>query len=252
MKIAVYTICKDEIANVKDWLKSVGQADYVTVVDTGSSDGTVAALRKHFSPAGKKRRAEPVYALHHAHISPWRFDVAHNTALSLVPADADVCIPLHLDERLEPGWREALEDKWDVGKVTKAFYTYQFAPELTFMQNRIHARNGYSWRYPDHEGIYPWLSREVSVVIPDLKITQKQDRSKDRSGILMRLAAAQAEYPEDARMTFYYARELMYYGKHDAAIKLFHKYFTLPGGFPTEQKQASEHLAWCYSKVNGQ
>ena len=40
---------------------------------------------------------------------PWRFDVARNHALSLIPDDVDLCISLDLDEVMVPGWRAALE-----------------------------------------------------------------------------------------------------------------------------------------------
>ena len=38
-------------------------------------------------------------------ITPWRFDVARNESLKLVPNDADICICTDLDEVFEKGWR---------------------------------------------------------------------------------------------------------------------------------------------------
>ena len=39
-KIAVYTICKNEVTNVDKWINSMMEADYLCVLDTGSTDGT--------------------------------------------------------------------------------------------------------------------------------------------------------------------------------------------------------------------
>jgi hypothetical protein len=254
MKIAVYTLSLNESKNVNAWVESTRDADYVSVADTGSGDGTQKLFLSHYPNAytpGSTRR------VHQITISPWRFDDAHNSALALVPADADICIPLHLDERLQPGWRKILEDNWVVGVHTKAFYTYVFShnpdgtPGFTFLTNRIHARSGYRWRYPDHEGVYPYgAAPEKSVAIPALRIEHFQDRSKDRTGILNRLAMGMTEYPDHSRMVFYYARELMYRGNFSEAVKQFERYFAMGESFPTERAQAAEHLSYCWKRLS--
>ena len=45
-KIAVYTICKNEVDYVDKFMESMKEADAVFVLDTGSTDGTVEKLRK--------------------------------------------------------------------------------------------------------------------------------------------------------------------------------------------------------------
>ena len=44
MKIYVYAICKDEKAFADRWMDSMSEADGFYVLDTGSQDGTPAAL----------------------------------------------------------------------------------------------------------------------------------------------------------------------------------------------------------------
>jgi len=39
-KICVYGICKNEINNLDRWLKWASNADYICLLDTGSTDGT--------------------------------------------------------------------------------------------------------------------------------------------------------------------------------------------------------------------
>jgi hypothetical protein len=254
VKIGVYTIAKNEEKNVQPWLKSAADADSITFVDTGSTDETTKTFCALSSSSFRYWQVN----LHYVTIDPWRFDTAHNVALSLVPADVDVCIPLHLDERLMPGWRDALEKNWVVGETTKAFYTYVFShhadgsPELQFMQNRIHARKGYVWRYPDHEGIYPYLIQEKHVMIPELRIEQWQDRTRDHGdGVLQRLLLGLQENPGDQRVLHYLGRELYYKRMYRQAIPYLEQYLAnRQNPFPVERAETARILGECWKAVS--
>jgi len=244
MKIAVYSFGLNEQANVQDWLKSCDEADHITFCDTGSTDGTRSEFLVACAQSSLLRQR---LAIHQISIRPWRFDVAHNTALALVPADADICIPLHMDERLQPGWRDALEAAWAGTRFTKAWYDYEFAPTLTFRQNRIHARHGYVWRYPAHEGIYRYDDEPEVGVNTALKIVQQQDLAKDRmSRDLWLLELGLRENPHSGRCHFYYGRQLMYAGRYQEAVPLLRKYLSMPDAWPGEAAQAADALAICY------
>ena len=93
MKVAVYAICKNEEQFVDRWMDSMGEADQVVVLDTGSTDGTVERLRA--------RGAEVTVE----QIRPWRFDRARNRSLALVPEDVDICVCTDLDEVFHPSRR---------------------------------------------------------------------------------------------------------------------------------------------------
>ena len=80
MKVCVYAICKNESQFVDRWMDSMCEADAVYVLDTGSTDDTVERLRAR----GAIVETETV--------SPWRFDVARNRSLEMVPDDADICV----------------------------------------------------------------------------------------------------------------------------------------------------------------
>jgi glycosyltransferase involved in cell wall biosynthesis len=80
LKIAVYAISKNEEQFVERFCASCKDADLVLIADTGSTDGTVEKAREC---------GASVYSIH---ISPWRFDLARNAALALVPSDIDICI----------------------------------------------------------------------------------------------------------------------------------------------------------------
>lgn len=107
-KVCVYAICKNEEKFADRWMDSMGEADLVVVLDTGSEDGTAERLRAR----GAQVTVEQIL--------PWRFDAARNRSLELVPEDVDLCVCTDLDEVFRPGWREALEQAWrpDCGRVS--------------------------------------------------------------------------------------------------------------------------------------
>ena len=78
MKICVYAISKNEEKFVSRWVESMREADEIYVLDTGSTDSTVSLLED----AGVHVTVEE--------IKPWRFDVARNRSLELVPDDFDI------------------------------------------------------------------------------------------------------------------------------------------------------------------
>src|SRR5690348_4620503 len=143
MKICVYAISKNEEKFVERFCTSAQQADLILIADTGSSDGT-------------RQRAQSCGAVvHQISIKPWRFDVARNAALALVPSDIDVCISLDLDEVLMPGWREEIERLWN-SETTRLRYRYHDDEDgIHSTYEKIHARYGYIWHRPCHEFIAP-------------------------------------------------------------------------------------------------
>ncbi|MDE6397717.1 MAG: glycosyl transferase family 2, partial [Clostridiales bacterium] len=98
MKIYIYAISKNESKFAERFLSAATEADGVYVLDTGSTDDTVKKLR-----AGGAHVQTQTF-------SPFRFDVARNASLALVPDDGDVYLCLDLDEVLENGWRQHLEN----------------------------------------------------------------------------------------------------------------------------------------------
>ena len=81
-------------------MDSMSEADDICVLDTGSTDDTVERLKARGAHVEQKI------------IAPWRFDVARNKSLKLIPKDADICCCIDLDEQFQPGWREKLERAW--------------------------------------------------------------------------------------------------------------------------------------------
>lgn len=113
-KVIVYAISKNEEKFVDRWYNSMKEADEIYVLDTGSDDNTITKLKEY----GVKVKKEI--------IKPWRFDVARNKSLEMVPNDTDICICTDLDEVLLPGWRDELEKAWQKS-ATRARYNYNWS-----------------------------------------------------------------------------------------------------------------------------
>ena len=170
-RIAVYAPAKNEGHNVKAWAKSAKDADEIVLVDTGSTDDTLRIAR-----AVERKKGAKKFRVETADVSPWRFDDGFNAALSQVSADIDIAVPLHLDERLQSGWREELEVAWRAGGRQFTF-VYDWGQGLTYRHDRIHARSGYRWVGAAHE--YP--SGPGPRIDTNVRIVQERDASKDRS-----------------------------------------------------------------------
>lgn len=219
-KVCVYAICKNEEKFVDRWYNSMKEADYVYVLDTGSTDKTVKKLRKLGAVVTKKK------------IVPWRFDVARNLSLDLVPEDADICVCTDLDEVFLPGWREKLESAWD-DDTTRAKYNYNWRldkdgfPLVNFYIEKIHSRNGYKWTHPVHEVLTPSI-KEKCIVLDNITLNHYPDESKSRSNYLPLLELSVKEDPNDDRNMHYLGREYMYYGRWNDSIDTLIKHLKLP------------------------
>jgi tetratricopeptide (TPR) repeat protein len=228
LQIAVYAIARDEAKHVRRFLDACAGADLVMVADTGSTDGTMEALRDGGA------------VVHRIGILPWRFDTARNAALALLPATIDLCIALDLDEVLSPGWRAALEAECPPG-TTRAHYLYAWShhpdgqPAVEFWADKIHARAGYRWRHPCHEALYPDRIEERHAHLQGLRIDHWPDDSKSRGQYVPLLRAAVAEDPDSARDSYYLGRELLCHGDFDAAEAELIRHLALPGATCDEQ-----------------
>ena len=216
MKIAVNAISKNEVQFVERFCTSAKEADLIIIADTGSTDGTVA----------KARACGAV--VHDICITPWRFDMARNAALALVPRDVDVVVSLDLDEVLEPGWRQEVERLWVPG-VTRMRYKFDWSAGVVFYSEKIFARHGYHWHHPCHEYIRPDARlTEIYAHTDRLLVSHHPDPSKSRGQYLELLELSVKEDPHCPRNAFYYARELIFNRRWVDAVVALNKYLELP------------------------
>lgn len=251
LKIAVYTICLNEEKFVDRFMDClVGEADAVYVTDTGSTDDTVAKLRARGAIVDQIK------------LKPWRFDVARNISMQVVPEDYDVLVCIDLDEVLTPGWRRAVEDAWlgknrvhgDTEPIDRLRYPYVWntladgKEGITFWYDKIHSRHGFRWVKPVHEVLEFYGDHaERQGYCDGFKLRHFPDPTKSRGSYLQLLALGCREQPNDDRNSHYYGRELMYYGKYDEAIAELKRHLSLPSAtWEAERAASMRYIGKCY------
>ena len=244
-KVCVYAITKNEEKFAKRWFNSMKEADEIYVLDTGSTDKTVEILKSLGAIVNVKE------------IKPWRFDVARNESLKLVPNDADICVCTDLDEVFESGWKEKLENIWQ-DNTTRLAYNYNWSldennkPIVNFYIEKIHSRQDYTWTHPVHEVLtYIGDENENKIVTDTITLNHYPDNTKSRNTYLPLLELSVKENPLDDRNMHYLGREYMYYGKWNEAIDTLIKHLSLKSATWRDERCASmRFIARCYKNLN--
>lgn len=230
MKICVYAICKNEEKFVNRWFESMKEADDIVVLDTGSTDNTVKLLKEK----GVKIKTKI--------IKPWRFDVARNESIKLIPKDTDICVCTDLDEVFNKGWRTELEKVWQKN-TNKCRYIYNWSldkdnkPIVSFYYEKIH-RLGYKWVNPVHE-VLNHLENENIVKSDKIILNHYPDCTKSRSSYLPLLELSVKEEPDNDRNMHYLGREYMYYGRWNECIDTLIKHLNMKTATWKDERSAS-------------
>ena len=238
-KVYVYAISKNEEKFVNRWMDCVDDADGVYVLDTGSTDKTTELLKKRGAVVEKRK------------FKNFRFDIARNLSLNMVPEDADICLCVDIDEVLEKNWREKLEKIWEAG-ITRLRYNYVWShdmngnPAINFYGEKIHSRFGYKWKHPVHE-VLVYDGKEVIKTSDDFTIEHYPDDKKSRSSYLPLLELSVKEDPTDDRNMHYLGREYMYYKMYDKSIDTLIKHLHLEKATWKDERCASmRFIGRCY------
>lgn len=246
MKICVYAICKNEEKFVLDWLKSMEEADYICVLDTGSTDGTVELLRAHPKVIVKQKT-----------FSPFRFDVARNESTKLIPPDTDFCVCTDLDEVFAKGWRKVLEQGITPSTTQVQYrYTWSFNEDgsegVVFYADKIHKYDEFYWLHPVHEIVVPLHPNKNQVsLIKNLQLNHHPDPNKSRGQYLPLLELSVREHPENDRNTHYLGREYFFHKRYAEAIDTLKKHLALPSAVWKEERSSSlRYIAESYYNLN--
>lgn len=244
MKICVYAIAKNEIKFIDRWYNSVKEADYICVLDTGSTDGSYEKFKQLNIITEQK-----IY-------KNFRFDIARNDSLKLIPADADICVCIDLDEFFLHGWSKILKDNWKTSTTRARYrYTWNFNPDgsegIVFLLDKIHKNGMYSWINPVHEVLTPNNNmKENIILLPNIQLNHMADNLKSRSNYLPLLELAVKENPQNDRNAHYLAREYMFNKQYLKAIKMFNTHLKLPTNVWKDERAASlRYLAYCYKML---
>ncbi len=242
-KICVYAISKNEEKFVEKWYNSMKEADEIYVLDTGSTDNTVKKLQDLGVHVETKI------------INPWRFDVARNESLKLVPSDTDIFVCTDLDETFLPGWREELENSWQEN-TAQAYYRYNWLldkygnPKLSFLYDKIH-NSDFKWHYPVHEILkYQKNEKKNSITLKNVTLNHYQDRTKNRSSYLPLLELALEENPNDPRSLYLLARQYLCGKRWEDCLTLAKKYLEVnPNGYYAQRATVCRYVGRCYKNL---
>ena len=239
MKIAVCAIAKNEAHFVPRFCESAKDADLILIADTGSDDGLPDVARE----CGAE--------VHQICITPWRFDLARNAALALLPKDIDIVISLDIDEVLQPGWRQEIERVWIPGVTTRLRYLFDWGAGIAFYYEKIFARHGYFFHHPCHE--YPVPDGRITEVWAQtdmLLAVHKPDPTKSRGQYMDLLELSVKEDPRCPRNAFYYARELSFHRRWQDSIDALNRYLAMPEAtWQNERCYAYRTMGRCYAEL---
>ena len=163
MKIIVYTILKNELKNIREWLENVKDADGIYLLDTGSTDGSWELLNSE-----EIKAAYPKMHATKTIINPWRFDKARNLNLQMVREDPElqediannsvICWTIDLDERFHPDWYNITKEEYEKHPhFRKLRYPYATNhdengnPTNINIYDKCHRLAGARWDLPIHE-----------------------------------------------------------------------------------------------------
>lgn len=259
--VCVYAISKNEIKHVARFMAACKDADGIFVSDTGSTDGTVEALKA----AGA--------IVNEIQVTPWRFDYARNASLQFIPKDFDWCICLDLDEVLTPGWRAKLETFVVANPtVNRLHYHYVWGwkklpqyrinssgalvkdsdgvPDVEFTHDKhFHKLGTHNWYLPCHERL-TFVGQDCQEVYGtcDIGVDHLADPTKSRASYLPLLEMGLREYPNDDRNAHYLGREYYYHSMWDEAIETLKHHLSLDSKWLPERAASMRFIADSFAK----
>jgi glycosyltransferase involved in cell wall biosynthesis len=212
--IGLAMILKNEADNLPQLFKSIeGCFDQICITDTGSTDKT-----KEIALAF----GAEVYDF------TWCDDFSKARDASFQPMKTDYIVWLDGDDVLEGRedfikWRDDIMHLADLWLANYIYASYpDMTPACTFVRERVVKRSkDMKWKYFIHEGIIPPENTKTQF-IPSWRVRHKRtelDLTKDRSRNLSIFQRKQSKEKIDARMSFYFGKELFEAGKHFDSIR---------------------------------
>jgi hypothetical protein len=182
MKTAAYTICKNEINRIEQWIHYSKDFDYRAVLDTGSTDGTYEVLKKVPGIILDQKTPNP---------ETFRYDIYRNINLNMIPEDVDWCLSPDIDEYYSINVLEEIEktEKQNPEATCIACARLDIYSKKVFVgrpssigTNKIHRRHLYDWKQPVYEHIsYIGPNHEREVYNYDIFLIHDQEVDKPRS-----------------------------------------------------------------------
>jgi hypothetical protein len=145
-----------------------------------------------------------------------------------------------MDEVLSEGWREILE-KTTGNQITYVFDN--FHKQYSMINNKIHSRHGYVWKFLMHEGIVQDRTEPDIEFAYGLEVHHLPDTEKPRSQYLDLIKAALDENPNITRYYKYYTDALVSLERYEEAETWYLEMMKVPGFNNTDTAHVYKLLA---------
>lgn len=223
--VCLTMIVRNEAHIIRESLDAAARhIDRWVIVDTGSTDDTVAVIEQRMAEHGIPGE------IHHR---PWRdFGTNRSEALQLADGQADYLWVLDADD--------TVEGELDLSELTADSYLLRYRVGTSFWRRQIF-RSGLPWRYEGVLHEYPVcdepagearLEGDYAVLGRTLGARSANPRKyRDDAELLRRVLA---EDPTDARSQFYLAQSLDNAGDDEAALEAYTRRAEL-GGWDEER-----------------
>lgn len=183
-------------------------ADYICVLDTGSTDETYTILQDWAAMYPNR------LIISQKVIEPWRFDVARNESMALIPDDKDWWLCIDIDElitttSIKPFIEEAINSA--TIPLNTIYYLYNWGNNRIFWYDKLHKANAAGrWVGAVHEG-FQLDGQVVSAQLNHVLVEHHPDPEKSRSSYLGLLEVRVKENPDDIMSWVYLMLEYTYH-----------------------------------------
>ena len=216
--ISICMIVKDEEEIIEEAIKStVGLADEIVILDTGSTDGTLPLLHKLGARVilGGDR-------MHKGESRNRAADAASGEWIVILDADEQIADPLGLREFLERTDAQAVY-------VRLAYMDADDQLTLVYPQMRCWQKGAYRYRYRAHEVPIPVNGRgKVETTEFIWEHRPPGGRNWKSQYTLDRLLLDVKEHPDNPRPLYYLGRQYMYRGEWEKSIEALRQYLDTP------------------------
>lgn len=218
--LALSAICKNEEKHIERWLNTfLPLVDHIYLTDTGSTDETVALAKV----AGKNKLTIKTF--------DWVNDFAAARNFAQKDIKEDYIFWVDLDDSIRNPeafleWKNRMMHTADLWLSNYNYALHQDGvPACAFARERVFKNNGkFYWNSFVHEGIDTPDQKAVSIQFASSwaidHLRTPEDLAKDKGRNLRIFEEKLKEgVTFDARMTYYYGKELFEAGKSDEALK---------------------------------
>ena len=221
LPVYVCSIAKNEAKHVRRWAESAKDADAIYMLDTGSTDDTVAIAKECGVIVFEKKYDD------------WSFARARNDLREMLPDHDAWLINMDLDEVFKDGWRDHWKDIPEQANRIRYRYIWNWkadgVPGVEYHGDKLVRRHSHKWVNKVHEvNVTQEGFIETQHFLPGFEIHHHADNTKSRSNYLPLLLEDVEENPNNDRNTYYCARELFFNGRFEESVKLFKRHLVMP------------------------